>query len=149
MHAWNPDLPVAGYIGCNPSTAGGSDRAWWDPTARKFDGFAQRLGFGGWIAGNLFGLVSTLPGALSHHPDPVGEGNDAAIRTVAVACDRIIVCWGTPGGAFAERVAAVLDLLAPRPLWCLGTTVGGHPRHPSRLGYDASLVPFMASEAKD
>lgn len=145
---WEDTGRVLGFVGCNPSKAGslkldGTMR--WDLTARKFDGFAARLGFGGWYAVNLFGLVSTNPAGLrSFDGDPVGPDNDAWVRAVAIACDRVVLCWGATGGVFAERVEHVLGVLAGCSLWCFGRTKDGHPRHPSRLPYATALEPWEA-----
>ena len=140
---WGDTGRVLGYVGCNPSKAGsrGRDGAMrWDLTASKFDGFARRLGYGGWYATNLFGLVSTDPAGLrSFEGDPIGPENDEWIRAVANACERIVLCWGATGGVFAERAQHVIGMLAGASLWCLGRTKGGHPRHPSRLVYKTEL----------
>lgn len=137
-----------GFVGVNPSTAGKSDDHWWDLTARKFEGFAVRNAFGGWYAGNLFGLVSTDPAALhTADDDPVGE-SDKYLRLITERCRTVVVCWGGPGGAFKERVAAVEKLLGEEVaarggrLMCLGKTQGGDPRHPSRLPYATRIEPY-------
>ncbi len=142
-NCWNPKGDILGYIGCNPSKADGVDT--WDLTARKFDGFARRLGFGRWYAGNLFGLVSTDPAGLrSAEGDAVGPCNDAWIREIAERCDKVVLCWGAPGGVFRERVQHVVGMIDHLSLWCFGLTNSGHPRHPSRLAYSTELVPFRS-----
>lgn len=54
---WDPTKKLVLYCGLNPSTADGETD---DPTARKWRGFATRWGFGGYVAGNLFGFRAEL-----------------------------------------------------------------------------------------
>lgn len=139
-NSWDSEAPILGYVGCNPSKA--SESAW-DLTARKFDGFAQRLGFGRWYAANLFALVSTDPtGLRTFDGDPVGPDNDDWIRTIAQRCGKVILCWGGTGGVYEERAQHVLGMLDHIPLWCFGKTRGGHPRHPSRIAYSTPVVRY-------
>ena len=136
-NCWDRKLSLLGYIGCNPSVA---DESTWDLTAQKFDGFAKRNGFGGWYAANLFGLVSTDPEGLAGVEDPVGPGNDEAIKDVCEKMNRVVICWGAPGGVFHDRVAHVLGVVGELPLWCFGKTKDGYPRHPSRIPYSTKIV---------
>ncbi len=137
---WAPKAPIIGYIGCNPSKASETE---WDLTARKFEGFAKRLGFGRWCAANLFALVNTDPSGLdTFDGDPVGPDNDEWIRTIAQCSEKLVLCWGATGGVYEERVRHVLGILDHYDLWCFGKTKSGHPRHPSRIAYNTPLVPW-------
>src|SRR4051812_41324552 len=69
------DGPTATFIMLNPSTAGAEQN---DPTIRKCIGFAQRLGFGGLQAINLFALRTPSPVILRKARRPIGPGNQAA-----------------------------------------------------------------------
>ncbi len=139
-NTWDRADLTLGFIGCNPSKASATA---WDPTARKFDGFTRRLGFGGWYAANLFALVSTNPKGLStFEGDPVGPETDERLRATANRCDMVIVCWGRPGGVYTARVEHVVGMLEHLSLWCFGKTKDGHPRHPSRIAYSTPLVPY-------
>lgn len=146
-NVWDETEPLLAYVGCNPSKADGRGR--WDLTARKFEGFARRLGYGGWYAGNLFGLVSTDPKRLrTFDGDPIGPDNDDHLRRLGTACTHVVPCWGGTGGAFVDRVASVEGIFQSLrvPLWCFGRTVCGHPRHPSRLAYHRPLIPYEVEE---
>jgi hypothetical protein len=124
---WDRSLPAALFVGLNPSTA---DAARNDPTVRRCIGFAWSWGYGGLFVANAFALRSTDPAGLLEVDDPVGAGNDAAIRTAAQRAALVVAAWGA-GGALHKRGAAVAAILAGvGPVWCLGRTQAGFPRHP-------------------
>ena len=70
-------------------------------------------------------------------PDPIGPDNDAAIADGAAWADGIICAWGSHG-AHLDRGKAVEHLLsmAAKPLWHLGLTQAGQPKHPLYIGYE-------------
>lgn len=144
------DGPTLAIAMLNPSTASAYED---DPTIRKCIGFAKRLGFGGFRVVNLFAARSTDPKALRHIGDPIGRENDERIVTVCQSADRCIVAWGASdvgGGLIAWRAAEVVRMLRNRgvPLWCLGRSQQGHPRHPLMLAYSTPLELFdHASQA--
>lgn len=126
------DGPKALFILLNPSTAdAGQD----DPTLRRVMGFARAAGHGGVRVVNLFALRATDPRALHNSPDPIGPENDRHLTEQLRACDGAVICaWGAQGG-YRGRDAQVLARLAGAgvPLWHLGLTAGGKPRHPLYL----------------
>lgn len=119
-------------IGLNGSKAD-AERS--DNTITRLVRLAQGWGYGTLHMGNLFGLMSTDPKALYAATDPVGPETDAWLRWMAERADDVLVCWGS-FPRFQWRAAQVLRLLGNRPLWCLGRTLSGAPRHPARLGGD-------------
>ena len=132
----------ATFVLLNPSTADGEVN---DPTITAVVHFARSMAhrpIGTVTVVNLFGLRATDPAALRLHSDPVGPDNDAFIARHAAEADAVVVGWGEQGSAFPGRVQAVLELLAPHQLWCLGTTAKGHPRHPQRLLRATAATPF-------
>jgi hypothetical protein len=52
----------------------------------------------------------------------------------------------TPGELprLASRRSAVLKTLAGIPLWCLGATRAGEPRHPLMVRTETPLIPWEA-----
>lgn len=136
---WNPRLSAVNFVLCNPSTAD-ADRL--DPTLRRCVGFARAWGYGGMIITNIFALRSTDPAGLRRVDDPIGADNDAQILRAAdmfsAVRGRIVCGWGVHG-AYLGRGEQVRRLLRDRALWCLGTTRGGHPRHPLYLRTDTRL----------
>ena len=77
------------------------------------------------------------------NPTPAGEGNDAAISEGAHWAGQVLCAWGTHG-AHLGRGATVEALLRAtgRPLFHLGLSKAGHPRHPLYIGYDRQLEPW-------
>ena len=140
---WNPDKPVVLFIGLNPSTA---DAVRNDPTVRRCIGFARRWRFGGLIVCNLFGYRSTDPKPLRRLEDPVGPGNDAAIRRACRSAGRIVAAWGIHGRLHGrdEEVLAMIE----RP-FCLGVTQAGSPRHPLYLKAGTRLRTLRALTSVD
>ena len=134
---WNPDLPHLLWILLNPSTA---DERGDDPTLRRVHGFSQRFGFGGLEVVNLFALRSADPRALARMVDPVGPENDDYIREAVARAAKIIVAWGSYG-ALNARDHCILAQLAS-PVFCLGITRNGNPRHPLYLQGDTALRSF-------
>jgi hypothetical protein len=127
-------------VGLNPSTA---DRYRDDATTRRVTGLAKTLGHGGFVLVNLYGFRSTDPAGLVTTQDPVGPGNDAAIRTAAREADQILLAWGAAGErvpGFVDRVAQVHRILAHCRCWSQGVTTAGHPRHP--LYNSAAVQPY-------
>lgn len=136
---WNGNLPRVGFVMLNPSRA---DATVNDPTIRRCVGFAQGWGFGAIEVMNLFALRAVHPAHLKAVPDPVGANNDAYLRTLAHRVDSIVLAWGN-WGAWGDRDRAVIRLLqATAPLYCLGQTKQGHPRHPLYLKASTPLCPF-------
>lgn len=139
VHRWDPlfggDRLIL-WIGLNPSTA---DEQQLDPTLTRIRSFSRREGFDGFWMANLFGLRTPYPKEMMADPDPVGAGNDASLLEAAERCEKIVAAWGV-SGVYQARADAVVQLFAGRELWCLGTTQGGHPRHPLYVAGEQPLV---------
>lgn len=130
------------WVMLNPSTA---DARRDDPTLRKVIGFTKRFGDSRLRVVNLYGFVATKPADLFRTENPVGPENDAHIALAAGAATRIVLAWGAEP-PHPERVRTVLAILrrngGAQPLYCLGRTRGGDPRHPVRLAYATELEVF-------
>lgn len=134
------------FVMLNPSTA---DAFSADPTIRRCLGFARSWGYDGLIVVNAFALRSTDPSALRIHPDPVGPDNDAVLASlVGSTTGPVVVAWGVHAELHG-RAGRMLQLIAEagmEPL-CLGTTQGGHPRHPLYIRGDTVPVPYTPRPA--
>ena len=130
---WQPDGRKALFVMLNPSTATEVQN---DPTVERCERRARTLGFGAFRVTNIFAYRATDPKVMRAQADPVGPGNDQAIAEGAAWADQIICGWGSHGAHLA-RGAAVADLLrATRlPLYHLGLTLAGAPKHPLYIGY--------------
>lgn len=137
---WNPDGGRALFVMLNPSTATEVQN---DPTVERCERRARALGFGAFRVCNIFAFRATDPKVMRAAPDPVGPLNDAAIAQGADWADRIVCAWGNHG-AHLGRGAAVEALLRAtgRPLFHLGLSLGGHPKHPLYIGYDRQPEPW-------
>lgn len=143
---WAPDRPRLLYIMLNPSKA---TEAHNDPTIERCERRASALGFGAIRATNLFAWRETDPAVLRRVDDPVGPANDAVIATSLTAWLRdggdVALCsWGVHG-TFRGRSAEVCRILQDcgTALFCLGTTRGGHPRHPLYVPYATRPEPWV------
>lgn len=124
---WGPGGRIA-FVMLNPSTA---DQRRNDPTIARCELRARDMGLGGLRIVNLFAWRATRPAELRACADPVGPGNDATIRRAALWADLVLCAWGADGRLLdrAARVEALLRATG-RPLWHLGLTQAGAPRHP-------------------
>ena len=132
------DGPRVAFVMLNPSTATELQN---DPTVERCERRARALGFGGFAVGNIFAFRATDPKVMRGVPDPVGPANDAAILAMAEAADRVVCAWGTHG-LHLGRGAAVEGLLRALgvPLYHLGLSRGGLPKHPLYIGYETQPV---------
>ena len=116
-----------------------------DPTVRRCVGFAVSWGFGSLEVTNLFAFRATDPAVLVAQVEPVGEGNDRAIRDAAAAADQVVVAWGMRGSHRGrdDEVHALLQGMGVRPM-VLGLTRDGHPAHPLYLRRDTTPAAWDA-----
>jgi hypothetical protein len=145
------------FIGLNPSTATAEKD---DPTIRREMDFGQGFGLPNLAKVNLYGLRSTDPkGIREARIDPVGPGNDEAIRRWVHRAGLVILAWGYSakvGPRMLTRAWEVRRLLreefarmaakgitAP-PVGHLGFTDGKEhqPRHPLMLRADTRWEPI-------
>ncbi len=130
---WDDSATRVTFVMLNPSTATEVQN---DPTVERCERRARTLGYGGFCVTNIFAWRDTDPRKMRAAADPVGPQNDAAIAQAAGWADAVIAAWGTHG-AHLERGAAVARLLdgVGKPLFHLGLSKAGHPRHPLYLPY--------------
>lgn len=131
LHRWDElvtERKRVMWCGLNPSTA---DESELDPTLRRILRFSCDWGFNEFVMTNLFAFRSTQPKGMLLHHDPVGPENDRWLLTSATSSSLIIACWGAHGFHLGRDVAVQLLLRKiDAPLFCLGITEGGFPRHP-------------------
>jgi len=124
------------FIGLNPSTADESED---DPTVRRCIGFAKSWGFGGLLMMNAYAFRATDPKVMKKALDPVGRGNDEAFGYRRTQVGLIVACWGAHCSPEREkRVCEVID----KPIYCLGKTKAGRPKHPLYLRADTERELF-------
>lgn len=124
------------FIGLNPSTANGINN---DPTITRLMSRADKEGFGGLLAGNLYGLVSSNPNDLLSHGNPIGDENDDYLKQMVNLSSVVLCAWGSFPAA-EKRANTVLSMLM-NPV-CLGTNMDGQPKHPLYVGYDKPMFRY-------
>ena len=140
------------WIMLNPSTAGAHIN---DPTIKRCISFASAWGHGAIDVVNLFPFRATKPSHLfewlNDHPrlpfapSDVAARNEAAIITSARGAQTIVVAWGSQRSIIFDcQAVRVVDGLKGRglPLWSLGATASGHPRHPLYVRQSMPLERF-------
>ncbi|MCC0081345.1 MAG: DUF1643 domain-containing protein [Rhodobacter sp.] len=130
------------FVMLNPSTATEVQN---DPTVERCERRARTLGFGAFRVCNIFAWRATDPRVMRAQDDPVGPGNDAAIIEGADWADTVVCAWGTHGAHLARgaRVEALLRATG-KPLFHLGLSKDGHPRHPLYIAYAHQPEPWPA-----
>ena len=130
---WDADGRRLAFVMLNPSTATEVQN---DPTVERCERRARHLGFGAFRVTNIFAFRATDPREMRRAADPVGPDNDAALVEAVDWADQVIAAWGTHGahGGRGPQVAALLQGLG-KPLFHLGLSKAGHPKHPLYLPY--------------
>lgn len=143
---------IACFIMLNPSKA---DEARDDLTVAKCSEFSRLWQCGYLLVVNLVPWISTDPlGLYVLREDEVirdRKNNEHYVlfaARAAVKSDSPVVCaWGTHGH-YLDSDVVVLGWLERAKIHaeCLGTTVEGYPRHPSRIAYSTPLEPYGTPE---
>lgn len=134
------DSPRMLFIGLNPSTANELED---DPTIRRLCGFAQRWGYGGLYACNLFSYITPNPKDLL--PEVRNHAANTPAIKMSLGLTALTVCgWGDGLKEVPEKGKRVEDVkeLLESPV-CFGLTASGNPKHPLYLPNDAQVVDFM------
>ena len=137
-------------IGVNPSTANESKS---DQTMRKVMGFAERNGYDGFVMLNLYPQRSTdFSGVHGERNEELHQKNLEAIRSFFETHNQldVLAAWGEKIGKRSylkdclRDIVSVLQEGERRVTWMqIGAlTNTGHPRHPSRPGYNCGLGTF-------
>ena len=130
---WDTSLGRVLFIMLNPSTATEVQN---DATVERCERRARALGFGAFRVTNIFAYRATDPRDMRAQEDPIGPGNDDAILESVPWADQVVCAWGTHG-AHLDRGPAVEQLLRAtgKPLYHLGLSKAGHPKHPLYISY--------------
>ena len=127
------------FIMLNPSTA---DAEYDDPTIRRCKSFALREHCDRLEVVNLFAYRATNPDALKVISREVAFGpkNLEYIQQATHTAEVIIAGWGALGARYGmdKYILKLID----RPVYCLGKTMHGMPRHPLYVSNDQPLELF-------
>ena len=137
--AWDPARAAMMALMMNPSSAShvASDR-----TVNRAIGFARRWGYGTlWVA-NTAAYRATDQAMLDRVADPLGPGNDAALKAMARQSTFILAAYGNPKAQSLRGVglrAARMLAAEGHRLHVLKLSADGSPWHPLYLKSD--IVP--------
>jgi hypothetical protein len=134
------------WVMLNPSTA---DELKLDPTLTRCRSFTREQSMGTWMEiVNLFAFRATDPSELRKAHDPVGPECDRHIAAAAAEADQVWVGWGAEPIA-QGRAGIVLPILRMHyrgPIWCLGVTKDGAPKHPLYVPGAQQRVEFRPND---
>lgn len=130
---WDEAAPKLMFVMLNPSKATEVDN---DPTIERCERRARTLGFGGFRATNIFAYRATDPRDMRAAADPEGPDNILVLRDSIAWSDQTICAWGTHG-AFRNQGPQIAEILRNfgKPLYHLGLSKAGHPKHPLYIAY--------------
>ena len=119
----------------NPSTANETED---DPTIRRCIGFAKAHGYSRVDVVNVYSFRATDPKDLLKQPAArlTGPDHQRHIDDAVAECAAICVAWGA-----SSRKDLPFDPHG-KPVFCLGKTTNGSPRHPLYLPADTKLEPW-------
>ena len=140
---WDDTQPLVMFLLMNPSVAG---LEFADPTLIKTGKYARAWGYGGQLIGNVHAYRITESKRLVEADDPVGPENDAALLSMAMRAEMVVLAYGKPPKSLRNRAPAVIQLLKDhhRRLAYLRLAKDGTPWHPLYL--KDSLRPLNYSE---
>lgn len=130
---WAEEDGKIAFVMLNPSTATEVQN---DPTVERCERRARALGYGAFRVCNIFAWRDTDPFKMRKAKEPVGPENDTAILAACDWADRVVCAWGTHG-VHLDRGPKVEALMraTKAPLYHLGLSKAGHPKHPLYISY--------------
>ncbi len=136
----DPAKRPLGFGMLNPSVASEDTP---DHTLTKCLGFAARHDAGGVVLVNLSPWVATDPrdlhAAWVRGEDVLAlEENRRAIVQARALADPFILAWGSHRKYWMQRRV----MMGTGPVYCLGRTKHGEPRHPLMLPYATAIEPY-------
>ncbi len=140
---WDPKGKRVLFVMLNPSQATEVHN---DPTVERCERRARALAFGAFQVTNIFAWRDTDPCQMRKAANPVGPENDAVILEGTDWADQIIAAWGIHG-AYLDRGPQVAALLrgTGKPLYSLGLSKHGHPKHPLYIRYSQQPILWKAA----
>lgn len=141
LRNWGADNdPFVMFVGMNPSVASPDVD---DPTVRREINFTRAMGFTAYAKCNVLDFRATYPRDL-FAVNPRSDKNLETIVSLArdPNCARVIAAWGALPKPLRRYADDVITALRGVPLYCMGKTKDGAPRHPLYLPNSAECVPW-------
>ena len=135
---WDPQRPKVLFVMLNPSRATEIEN---DPTVERCERRARTLGYGAFQVANIFAWRETHPRLMRQAAEPIGPDNDLALSDGVTWADCVIAAWGVHG-THLNRETDVIRLMVSlkAPLFHLGLTKAGHPKHPLYISYSQAPI---------
>lgn len=136
-------------VGLNPSTATPLEP---DLTITKVKKIAELENLDGWIMINLYPARETKPKNLPQEADEklISENLDKiAWLSKNVKIGKIYAAWGRnieEHRYLIEQCQKITDIMSEDLWYTKGLTKMGHPRHPSRIGYQEKMKKFQVKK---
>lgn len=149
VRVWDQALPLLGLVTLQPMKSEARRNA---ATMRCCSEVARSSGYGGLVVRNLYALVSTHPGRIGDHPDPVGPDNDAELAQCSQHDLTVLARGPDAEPARAHRVAFALwraSCAHGSSLAVLGWTDTGQPEHPLAVGAGTTLKCYTPALSAD
>lgn len=132
------------FVMLNPSTADGEKD---DPTIRRCVGYARKWKFERLEVVNLFAYRATKPRDVlarqNAREDIIGVLNSEIMDRAARDAGLIVCAWGAHATSLdptRDHVETVRGWLRDKPMFALGFTKDGQPRHPLYAPSETALV---------
>lgn len=132
-------------VGLNPSNATPQKP---DPTIKKVKKIAELENMDGWIMVNLYPIKETYPPNLPKNADEeLISKNLSMIAWLKknVEIEKIYASWGCNikrRKYLVEQCQKIAEIMDENLWYIKGMTKSGHPRHPSRIGYNVEMEKF-------
>lgn len=141
---WNEKIQKLHFVMLNPSTATEIQN---DPTVERCERRARTLNFGSFRVTNIFAWRDTDPKKMKCAIEPIGLLNDEAIMSGCNWGDCTIAAWGNHG-IYLSRGFDVMELLrkSGKPIFHLGISKTGQPKHPLYISYEISPKIWLNNE---
>ncbi len=138
---WAAEKPRLAFIMLNPSKA---DELRNDPTVERCERRARKMGYGAMRVVNLFAYRATQPSDLKAAAKPEGPANTQLLLEAADWADCALCAWGVHG-AHRDQAGKIEEVLrdAGHPLFHIGLTKEGHPRHPLYVSYQIEPAEWL------
>jgi len=138
---WDRDKGICAFIGLNPSTA---DETQDDPTVRRCIRFAKDWGYGALWMLNAYAFRATDPRVMKAQGGAaLGPSNNTYLMQAGLNCDIVVAAWGAHcPGSRQDEIRAMFAGMA-KPVYLLGQTKDGCPRHPLYLRADTQPVRWL------
>lgn len=136
----NKPKRVITWIMLNPSTA---DAIKDDQTIRRVISFTKLFGGTSLQVINLFAFRATNPKKLpTGKSEAMGPEWERWITNALYESDILIAAWGSSIEKTKLSAEHIKTIIGDHPIFCLGITKSGSPRHPLYMHSKSYLIPF-------